>query len=89
MDAPFQVWIGNIPSYLVEESALHELALCDVRPYKLVLRTRGESRDSYAIAYFATAALAAHCMREDIVFSNRSRALCRSVSIHVLLLQPC
>ena len=35
-----QLWVGNIPYWLTEEAALHELSLFGVKPLKLVLRYR-------------------------------------------------
>lgn len=46
MGDPRQVWMGSIPSYLDEAGALRELSGFNVRPYKLVLRGRGDGKDS-------------------------------------------
>ena len=47
---PRQVWMGNIPHYLDEASAIAELTAYGRRPYKLVLRSRGALQDAIMLS---------------------------------------
>ena len=71
-----QLWVGNIPQWFDEATAIEEMGLYKVKPYKLILRTR-PGADSWGIAYFASPELAAVAKTTTVTFSNGSRALFR------------
>jgi hypothetical protein len=47
MSDPKQIWVGSIPEYLDEAGAILEMRAYNIRPWKLVLRSRGEGKDCH------------------------------------------
>ena len=72
-----QVWVGNAPGDLAEADVLEVLSLYGVRAKKLVLRHRGEGRDSFGILTFASPTLARAALEKDVIFHSGARALLR------------
>ncbi len=78
-----QLWLGNVPHGLSEDAVREELSAYNIRPYKLVVRHRGVGMDSYAVASFASAELAAVAREKQAWWSNAKYILMRrAIAIH-------